>query len=108
MRWGVAINYFNMMIWGIPVYSIITWLVVRLFTGPRRISITDSFYVGGTVFVVNIVLSLFSGIVSQVGSFFVIIYMVKVNASLDWLRSIITPVIVIIASGVILAIIGLM
>ena len=107
MRWGVAINYFNMMIWGIPVYAVVTWLVVRLFTGPR-ISLTDSFYVGGTVFVANIVLSLFSGIASQVGSIFVIIYMVKVNAGLDWLRSIITSVVVIIVSGVILAVVGLM
>ena len=107
MRWGVAINYFNMMIWGIPVYSVVTWLVVRFFTGPR-ISLTDSFYVGGTVFVANIVLSLFSGIASQVGSIFVIIYMVKVNTGLDWLRSIITSVVVIIVSGVILAIVGLM
>ncbi len=82
--------------------------MVRLFTGLRIISITDSFYVGGTVFVANIALSLFSGIASQVGSFFVIIYMVKVNAGLDWIRSIITSVIVIIVSGVILAIVGLM
>ncbi len=53
-------------------------------------------------------LSLFSGIASQVGSILVIIYMVKVNAGLDWLRSIITSVIVIIVSGVILAVVGLM
>jgi hypothetical protein len=53
-------------------------------------------------------LSLFSGIASQVGSILVIIYMVKVNACLDWLRSIITSVIVIIVSGVILAVVGLM
>lgn len=38
----------------------------------------------------------------------VIIYMVKVNAGLDWLRSIITSVVVIIVSGVILTIVGLM
>jgi hypothetical protein len=96
-----------MMIWGIPVYSIVTWLVVRFFTGPR-ISITDSFYVGGTVYVANIVLSMFNGIASQVGSILVIIYMVKVNTGLDWLSSIITAVVVIIMSGVTLAVVGLM
>ena len=60
------------------------------------------------MFVVNIALSLFSGIASQVGSFFVIMYMVKVNTGLDWMRSIITSVIVIIVSRVLLAIVGLM
>ena len=44
----------------------------------------------------------------MVGSILVIIYMVKVNVGLDWLRSIITSVIVIIVSGVILALVGLM
>ena len=57
------------------------------------------------MFVVNIALSLFSGIASQVGSFFVIIYMVKVNTGLDWMRSIINSVIVIIVSRVILTIV---
>ena len=37
----------------------------------------------------------------MVGSIVVIIYMVKVKVGLDWLRSIITSVIVIIVSGVI-------
>jgi hypothetical protein len=83
-------------------------MVVRFFTGSRRISITNSFYVGGTVFGANVVLSLFSGMVSMVGSIFAIIYMIKVNADLDWLRSIISSVIVIIVSEVILAIIRLM
>ena len=59
------------------------------------------------MFVANIALNL-SGIASQVGSFFVIIYMVKVNAGLDWMCSIKTSVIVIIVSRVLLAIVGLM
>jgi len=101
------INYFNILIWTIPVYAIMTWIVVQFLTGSRRISITDSFYVGGTVFAANLLLGLFSGIAAQVASIFVIIYMVKVNADLEWLRSIIVSVIVISVSGVVLGIIGL-